>query len=104
MWPNPQETKELFNGNLHFLCNAPDTHIGAPWTQEVNWTYTRRSEGVQNVFWTFYVRSIYVLCLRNGKPDGDEFELLKYSRSLVLLTLLKRSFNTGVFLQILRNF
>ena len=34
-----------------------------PWTQNVNWTYLRRSEDVQDVFWTSYVRSIYVLCL-----------------------------------------
>ena len=32
------------------------------WTQDVNWTYIRRSEDVQDVFWTSYVRSIYV-CL-----------------------------------------
>ena len=32
-------------------------------TQDVNWTYIRRSEGVQDVFWTSYVRSIYVFCL-----------------------------------------
>ena len=33
------------------------------WTQDVNWTYIRRSEDVQDVFWTSYVRSSYVLCL-----------------------------------------
>ena len=33
-------------------------------TQDVNWTYIRRSEDVLDVFWTSYVRSIYVLCLR----------------------------------------
>ena len=32
--------------------------------QDVNWTYIRRSEDIQGVFWTSYVRSIYVLCLR----------------------------------------
>ena len=37
----------------------PHTH-----TQDVNWTYIRRSEDVLDVFWTSYVRSIYVLCLR----------------------------------------
>ena len=103
MWPNPQKTEELLNGNLHFLCSAPDTNTSAPWTQEVNWTYTRRSESDQNVFWTFYVRSIYVLRLRSGKPDGDEFDLLKYSRSLVLLTLLKRHFKS-VFTQVKNGF
>ena len=33
-------------------------------TQDVNWTYIRRSEDVQDIFGTSYVRSIYVLCLR----------------------------------------
>ena len=33
------------------------------WTQDVNWTYIRRSEDVVNAFWTSYIRSIYVLCL-----------------------------------------
>ena len=31
--------------------------------KDVNWTYIRRSEDVQDVFWTSYVHSIYVLCL-----------------------------------------
>ena len=31
-------------------------------TQDVSWTYIRRSEDVLDVFWTSYVRSIYVLC------------------------------------------
>ena len=35
-------------------------------TQDVNWTCVRRSKDVQDVFWTSYVRSIYVLCLRGG--------------------------------------
>ena len=33
-----------------------------PWTQEVNWTYMRRSEDLQSVFWTSYVRLIYIMC------------------------------------------
>ena len=33
-----------------------------PWTQDVNWTYIRRSEDVHGVFWTSHIRSIYVLC------------------------------------------
>ena len=28
------------------------------WTQGVNWTYIRRSEDVQDIFWTSYERSI----------------------------------------------
>ena len=35
----------------------------SPSTQDVNWTYIRRSEDVLDVFWTSYVRSVYVLCL-----------------------------------------
>ena len=31
------------------------------WTQDVNWTLMKRSEDVLYVFWTSYVRSIYVL-------------------------------------------
>ena len=42
----------------------PDSeHMTSPETQDVNWTYIRRSEDVQDAFWKFYVRSIYVLCL-----------------------------------------
>ena len=33
-------------------------------TQDVNWTHIRRSEDVSDVFWTSYVLSVYVLCLR----------------------------------------
>ena len=36
----------------------------SPLTQDVNWTYIRRLEDVQDVFWTSHVRSVYVLCLR----------------------------------------
>ena len=39
----------------------------SPWTQNVNWTYIKRSKDVQNVFWTPYVRWIYVLCLQDWK-------------------------------------
>ena len=34
--------------------------------QDVNFTHIRCSEDVLDVFWTSYVRSIYVLCLRGG--------------------------------------
>ena len=37
--------------------NLPTT----PWAQDVNWTYMRRSEDVQDFFWASYVRSIYVV-------------------------------------------
>ena len=34
-----------------------------PWTQNVNRTSIRRSENVLDVFWTYYISSIYALCL-----------------------------------------
>ena len=34
---------------------------------DVKWTYIR-SEDFQDLFWTSYVRSIYVLCLRGRVP------------------------------------
>ena len=34
----------------------------SPWTQDVNWMYIRRSKDVQDIFWTSYIRSTYVLC------------------------------------------
>ena len=34
----------------------------AGWTQDLNWTYIRRSEDLLNILCTYYVRSIYVLC------------------------------------------
>ena len=36
--------------------------VRTPWTQDANWTYIRGSEHIQDVLWTSYVRSIYVLC------------------------------------------
>ena len=33
-----------------------------PWTQWENGTFIRRSEDVYDIFWTSYVRPIYVLC------------------------------------------
>ena len=62
----PSEFFESFNNTFLLeisggcFCIFTDT----PWTQDVNWTYIRRSEDVQNVFLMSYVRSLYVLCLR----------------------------------------
>ena len=39
-------------------------NTGSPYRQDVNWTYTRRSEDIQDVFWTSYIRLIYILSLR----------------------------------------
>ena len=47
------------------MINQPLTvPINQPLTvpQDINWTYIRRSEIVLDVFWTSYVRSIYILC------------------------------------------
>ena len=35
-----------------------------PWAQDVTWTYIRRSEDVQHVFWTCYEHSVWVVCPR----------------------------------------
>ena len=40
-----------------------------PQTQDVNWTYIRRSDDVLDVFWTSYVHTIYVLCLQGRIPE-----------------------------------
>ena len=38
------------------------------WTQHVSWTCKRPSQDIQDVFWTCYIRLIYVLC-----PVGNLF-------------------------------
>ena len=52
------------SGAKYFLKSLLLSFFISPQTQDVNWTYIRRSEDVQDVFWTSYVRSIYVLFLR----------------------------------------
>ena len=45
---------------------------GTPWTQDVNWTYIRRLfTRLLDVFWTSYVRLIYILC-----PGGRSCAML----------------------------
>ena len=58
---------------LDRILNTPRVYPlqAPPWTQGVNWTYMRRSEDAQGVFWTSYVRSIYVLC-----PVGYLFQFM----------------------------
>ena len=46
-----------------------------PWIQDVSWTHIIRSEDLLELFWTSYVRSIYVLW-----PGGKEY-FLYYSCS-----------------------
>ena len=43
------------------FCNT--WRLLSSWTQNVNWTYIRRSEDVQGVFWISYVPLVYVLHL-----------------------------------------
>ena len=40
-----------------------------PWTQDLNWTYIRRSEDGLDVFWTSYTHSVHVMCLRGLMSD-----------------------------------
>ena len=50
--------KELL---IHFTLSQENVLLfTTPWTQDVNLTHIRRSEIVQDVFWTPYVRLIYV--------------------------------------------
>ena len=44
-----------------FFANVLE-YLISPWAQDVNWMYIRRSEDVQDVFWTSYSLSNYVLC------------------------------------------
>ena len=46
----------------------------SPETQEGNWTYMKGPVDVQDVLWTSYVRSVYVLCpgvncIRSSRPE-----------------------------------
>ena len=43
------------NISIHLITNTP-------WTQDLNWTYMRYLEYVQDVSWTSYIRSIYFMC------------------------------------------
>ena len=55
------------------IREEPTTKHPTQSAQDVNSTYIRRSEGVLDVFWTSYVRSIYVLC-RRDKENSLNFE------------------------------
>ena len=43
----------------------------SPWIQDVNLTYIRLSNDVQDVFSTSYVRSVYILCPGKGLTQAD---------------------------------
>ena len=61
---------------FHFILGKM-LYLATPWTQGVNWTYIRPSEDVQDVFWSSYIRSIYVLC-----PGGMVLEMTLLSLCL----------------------
>ena len=52
-----------------FCCSGNNV---SPWTQDVNWTYKRRSKDVQDVFWTSYVLSVYTLCRGGYSPIAEQ--------------------------------
>ena len=58
-WVNPIYLQFFLK---YFLRKIPGIEATIPWAQDVNWTYIRCSEDVQNVFITSCVRYIYVLC------------------------------------------
>ena len=39
-------------------------NVMTPRTRNVNWTYLRRSEGIEVIFWMSYIRPSYVVCAR----------------------------------------
>ena len=58
-----------------------------PKTKDVKLTYIRRSAVVLDVFWTSYVRSIYVLCLR-GRGQELNWNSTKSLKSIFCLSKL----------------
>ena len=52
------------------------------WTQDINWTYIRRSEDIHDVCWTSYARPIYVLYPRGYKYFNKLLRREKYHFSL----------------------
>ena len=72
-WREPHSWQLQTLGSLVF---------NSPHTQDVNWTYIRRPEDdVLDVFWTSYVRSIYVLCLQGwvGEKRAQNFCIFSIS-------------------------
>ena len=67
----------VFSSILQQYCST--------WTQDVNWTYKRRSEDVLDVFWTSYARSIYVLCLERHLTKMGKI-ISNQRKNIILLT------------------
>ena len=59
VWPFRDVTHWRVKNDIYAAINLPEI---TPWAQAVNCTYIRRSEDVQDVFWTSYVRAVYGLC------------------------------------------
>ena len=79
-------SEPTINSNNFPECN--DTKkISDPVEQTVNWTYIKRSEDVLDIFWTSYVRSVYVLCLqgtiflKQKQPFPKNIKITEYSRT-----------------------
>ena len=76
-----------------------NTGMEYPVDTDVNWTYIRRSEAVQDVFWTSYVRWIYVLCLlgrcswlKQYRNLDDKSESLQRNAKSKISSFLKMQF------------
>ena len=72
------------------------------WTHHVNWTYIKCSKDVQDVFWTSYRRSIYVMYPRGKKKAKWTIRVLvskRYQTTLTILcwNLLFRDFQTSKY-------
>ena len=53
---------ELFNQVFDQVgISLSNTKVTTQWTQDVNWTYIRRSEDLHDVSWKSYAHSIYTL-------------------------------------------
>ena len=64
--------------------------ISRVFVQDVSWTFTRRSEDTQDVFWTSYVRSVYVLCPGRWYNDNpffpDNHGSSRYSKKKLIIS------------------
>ena len=62
---------------VNFSRYWPPIQLLTPLTQDVDWAYIRRSEGVLVVLWTSYVRGFYVLCSGGKYTKCDSQFFLK---------------------------
>ena len=63
----------LTKRQVNFTC----CKVISPWAHDVNWMYIRRSEDIQDIIWTSYVRLTYVL-----SPERYDFTVSKNMRML----------------------